>query len=612
MRKPVFSARRFVCLVLLGLLVITPAFIQNIAVKADNRPGAEAQAFIDEYTETWLKLLYTYNLAEWESNTRIIEGDTTNAKATNAALEKLSAFCGSKGNIEKAQAFLKQKDQLTPVQKLQLERILYLAADTPEIAKEVVSKRIAAQTTQVEKLYGFDYKIDGKSVTTNQIDDILRTSTSLPERRKAWEASKEVGKTLKDGLVNLRQLRNQSVKPLGYKSYFDYQVSEYGMTSAEMMKLMDEINRQLRPLYRELHTYARYELAKKYNAPVPDTLPADWLPNRWGQDWSSMVNVEGMDVDSALKDKSPEWIVKQAEQFYISLGWPALPPVFWEKSSLYPPPPDAKYKKNNHASAWHLDYKNDLRSLMSVEPNAEWYETTHHELGHIYYYVSYTNPDVPPLLRNGANRAYHEAIGSMIGLASMQKPFLEGRGLAPKDVKVDQTQALLKEALNYVVFIPFSAGVMPGFEYDVYEKNLPKDKLNQRWWELAAKYQGITPPSKRGEAYCDAATKTHINDDAAQYYDYALSYVLLMQLHDHIARNILKQDPHATNYYGSKEVGDFLRKIMTPGSSRDWRVVLREATGEDLSAKAMLRYFEPLMEYLKKENQGRKHTLPEL
>ncbi|HNC42769.1 MAG TPA: M2 family metallopeptidase, partial [Acidobacteriota bacterium] len=87
---------------------------------------------------------------------------------------------------------------------------------------------------------------------------------------------------------------------------------------------------------------------------------------------------------------------------------------------------------------------------------------------------------------------------------------------------------------------------------------------------------------------------------------------LLMQLHDHIARNILKQDPHATNYYGSKEVGDFLRKIMTPGSSRDWRVVLREATGEDLSAKAMLRYFEPLMEYLKKENQGRKHTLPEL
>ena len=55
---------------------------------------------------------------------------------------------------------------------------------------------------------------------------------------------------------------------------------------------------------------------------------------------------------------------------------------------------------------------------------AEWYETTHHELGHIYYYMTYTNPDVPVLLRAGANRAYHEAIGSLMGLAAMQKPFL--------------------------------------------------------------------------------------------------------------------------------------------------------------------------------------------
>lgn len=63
---------------------------------------------------------------------------------------------------------------------------------------------------------------------------------------------------------------------------------------------------------------------------------------------------------------------------------------------------------------------------------------------------------------------------------------------------------------------------------------------------------------------------------------------------------------------GSKEVGDFLRGIMSPGSSREWRVVLKETTGEDLSAKAMLRYFEPLTGYLKEENAGRKYALPDL
>eukprot|EP01030_Chromulinospumella_sphaerica_P024980 gene24980-25093_t len=220
-----------------------------------------------------------------------------------------------------------------------------------------------------------------------------------------------------------------------------------------MMQTMDRLIKELYPLYRELHTWERYELAKKYNT----------------ADWSAGIEVKGLNLDSVLAAKNAEWIVKEGEKLYTSIGFPALPATFWQKSSLYPYKADSAVKKNNHASAWHMDLNNDVRSLMSVEPNAEWFETANHELGHIYYYLTYTNPDVPPLLRKGANRAYHEAIGSMMA---------------------------------------------------------------------------------RGEEYCDAATKTHINDDPAQYYDYALSYVILYQLHNHIAKNILHQDPHATNYFG--------------------------------------------------------------
>jgi len=343
---------------------------------------------------------------------------------------------------------------------------------------------------------------------------------------------------------------------------------------------------------------------------VPDQIPAHWLPNRWGQDWSPMVSVEGLDLDAKLAEKDPEWLVKQAERFYVSLGLENLPASFWEKSDLYPAPEGAAYKKNNHASAWHMDVDHDVRSLMSVVPNAEWYETTHHELGHVYYYLEYTNPDVPLLLRNGANRGFHEAIGSLMGLAAMQKPFIEGIGLFPEGSETDDVQVLLKEALNYVVFIPWSAGVMTEFEHDLYAGALPADQFNQRWWDLVAEYQGIVPATERGEEYCDAASKTHVNNDAAQYYDYAISYVLLFQFHDYIARTILHQDPHATNYYGNAEVGAFLHKVLSPGATRDWRELLRESIGEDMSAQAMLRYFDPLMAYLKEQNQGRTSTLP--
>lgn len=36
---------------------------------------------------------------------------------------------------------------------------------------------------------------------------------------------------------------------------------------------------------------------------------------------------------------------------------------------------------------------------------------------------------------------------------------------------------------------------------------------------------------------------------------------------------------------------------------RDWNAILRKATGEVLSARAMVDYFKPLHDWLKKESQ---------
>ncbi len=571
----------------------------------------EVDSFLTAYTRTYQDLYYTSAKAEWELNTHIVEGDTLTSQMAEMANEAYADFTGSKANIEAAQKYLKHKDDLTHLQVRQLDAVLYAAGANPEVARDVVLKKIKAETEQTTNLFGFDFQMGGASVSTNDIDGILEESTDLKERLEGWRASKEVGKKLKDGLENLRELRNKSVQALDYEDYFQFQVSEYGMSSQEMLDLNHRLISEIWPLYRELHTWARYELAEKYGEPVPDMLPAHWVPNRWGQEWSSMVNVEGLNFDAALEEKGPEWIMREGEDFYKSLGYKPLPETFYTKSSLYPLPPEADYKKNNHASAWHLDLENDVRSLMSVEPNTRWWNTVLHELGHIYYYQAYTSDSVPVILRGGANRAYHEAIGTLIGLASMQKPFLVQKGLVKEDLEVDQVQGLLKEALDYIVVMPWASGVMTDFEHSLYSENLPKDQFNARWWELKRKYQGIVPPFKRGEDYCDACSKTHINNDAAQYYDYALANVLLFQFHMHIAKNILKQDPHNTNYYGSKETGDFLLALMAPGATVDWRENLRENLNDEISAKAIQEYFDPLMEWLKKENEGRNYTLPE-
>ena len=145
---------------------------------------------------------------------------------------------------------------------------------------------------------------------------------------------------------------------------------------------------------------------------------------------------------------------------------------------------------------------------------------------------------------------------------------------------------------------------MTHWEHDFYETNLSPSEYNTRWWSYVAKYQGVDPPGQRGTAYCDAATKTHINDDPAQYYDYSLAFLIKYQLHNYIARNILRQDIHNCNSYGNKEVGKWLADLLKRGATKDWREVMLEKTGEEISPRAMLEYFRPVMDYLVKENGG--------
>jgi peptidyl-dipeptidase A len=139
-----------------------------------------------------------------------------------------------------------------------------------------------------------------------------------------------------------------------------------------------------------------------------DKIPAHWLNNRWAQNWTGLV--ESADLDPYFKDKTTEWIAKSAEEFYVGLDSRPLPGGFWIKSDLYPVPKDNKRKKNTHAYAFHIDLDYDIRSLQNIEPNSEWFFTAHHELGHAHYYESYTRPEVPYLLRLGANPVFTKAL----------------------------------------------------------------------------------------------------------------------------------------------------------------------------------------------------------
>jgi len=542
--------------------------------------------------------------AQWKAATDVKPVHDAGAETAGKAR---AAFNGNPAIIREARELLAQRRDLTDLQVRQLERCLLNAAEGPMTNPDLVGNRVTAETAQLSTLNGFQFRLAGTNCVANDLDRVLTQSADLPARLAAWQASKMIGPALKPGLVQLRDLRNRCAQELGHKDYFALQVASYEMSADEMVKLNDDFLRELRPLYLQLHTWTKHRLAKKYGQPVPKRLPAHWINNRWSQEWSGLV--DGVNYDRFLTNRAPEWITRTAEEFYVGLGFPRLPETFWNRSDLFPAKPGEDRRKNAHASCWHVDLQNDIRSLMSVEPNYWWFTTAHHELGHGYYFMAYTRPEVPPLLRLGANPAFHEGIGELIALAAGQTPYLQQMGLLPADYQEDDTATLLDTALAHSIpFMFWASGTMTHWEHDAYARGLAPSEWNARWWEHVANYQGVEPPQgagSRGEEWCDPATKTHINDNPCYYYSYAIATVLKFQFHDHIARKILKQPPQKCNYAGNREVGAFLSKMLAAGGTRDWRALLRETTGEDLSTRAMKDYFAPLQAWLEKENAGR-------
>ena len=569
---------------------------------ADTNPTQErADRFLNLVNASY-RALYTVNSeAQWLALTDVSPAHDAGAEVAGKAY---AAFNGNPAIIDETKALLLKRNELNALTIRELEHVLLNAAEGPMTNPKLVAARVAAETAQASTLNSFQFKLHGKVVTANDIDNLLESSTDLAERQAVWEASKESGKALKDGLIKLRGLRNGVAQEMGYHDYFALQVAGYGMTTDEMVKLNEEFMRVLRPLYLQLHTWAKYKLAEKYHQPVPKLIPAHWISNRWSQEWDGLA--DGADLTPYFKGRTAEFVIKSAEQFYTGIGFAPLPATFWSKSDLYPVPAGDPRKKNTHASCWHLDLDTDIRSLQSIEPNPWWFTTAHHELGHGYYFMSYTRPEVPPLLRTGANPSFHEGFGELIALAASQSPYLKSLGILPPDLKVDDNAFLLSNALAPgIPFIYWSSGVMTHWEADVYAKDLPADQWNKRWWQYVREFQGIEPPAERSEEWCDAATKTHINDTPCYYYSYAVAQVFKYQLHDYIAKKILHQPPQACNYAGNKAVGDFLKSIMEKGATDDWRKILKDATGEDLSTRAMVEYYQPLMKWLEVQNKGR-------
>lgn len=469
-------------------------------------------------------------------------------------------------------------------------------------------------STELNSLYGKGKycRQSGECLALGELSEILATSRNADELLEVWMGWRTISPEMKPKFVRLVEIVNEGAKELGFSDLGAMWRSKYDMSADDFALELDRLWEQVKPLYTSLQCKVRADLAAHYGEDVVDVskpIPAHLLGNMWSQSWGNIYPLvapenadPGFDLTEIINTRgmSEREMVKSAENFFSSLGLAPLPETFWERS-LFTKPADREVVC--HASAWDLDWKDDLRIKMCILKNAEDFSTIHHELGHNYYQRAYKEQSY--LYANSANDGFHEALGDTIAL-SVTPEYLQQIGLLDKvpDSSGD-IGLLMKMALEKVAFLPFGL-LVDQWRWKVFSGEATPEEYNKVWWELRTKYQGVAAPSSRTEDLFDPGSKYHIPGNVP-YTRYFLAHILQFQMHRALCDIAGNEGPlHRCTIYNNKPAGEALIKMMKMGASRPWPEALEALTGEkSMDATAILDYFAPLQAWLDEQNKDR-------
>uniref|UniRef100_A0A6A7G2J0 Angiotensin-converting enzyme n=1 Tax=Hirondellea gigas TaxID=1518452 RepID=A0A6A7G2J0_9CRUS len=446
---------------------------------------------------------------------------------------------------------------------------------------------------------------------------LLQESRDPRVLRYVWRSWRRAsGAPLRTRYQRFITLANNAAKLNGFSDAGEYWRSEYEVGDLE--EDLEELWRELKPLYLQLHAFVRRKLRLHYGANiVPETgpIPAHLLGNMWAQDWSGVLPLtlpfpgqtpHDVTEEMIRQGYSPVRIFRTADNFYRSLGLEAVPVSFW-RDSMFSKPRDREVVC--HASAWDMCNNRDYRVKMCTDVTMEDLIKAHHEMGHIQYDMLYRNQ--PFIFRDGANPGFHEAVGDVVALSAATPQHLKALGLMSARRNADITQEtqtdlnhLFTVAMAKIAFLPFAL-VLDKWRWRVFSGEIPQSTMNKEWWKLRMEYSGVSPPVVRDEDDFDPGAKYHVPANTP-YVRYLVSFILQFQLHETLCEASGHVGPlHTCSIYGSSAAGELLRRGLSLGRSEPWPTVMAQLTNgryKRLNAGPILKYFQPLHDWLQQQN----------
>ncbi len=453
-----------------------------------------------------------------------------------------------------------------PILKRQLN-VLIRAFKQNQIPKHLVEELACKEAALAQCYASFRPECDGHALSENDILDILKKESVPHLRKKAWEASKNIGDVWAAQILDVVTLRNKGAQALGYSDYFKMQLDLQEVDESWLFSTLEDLAARSESSYAATLATIEQVQAQRFGVERHELGP--WA---WSEPFGQSDPLDTLDLDTLVNGTD---ISATSENFYRQMDIDVT--EILARSDML-----ERTGKNQHAFCVNIDRGRDVRTLNNVKQSIKWLETVLHELGHAVYELGY-DENLPWLLREPPHMITTEAMALLAGRQAYRYNSLGvllDNASTKEALRKKAEQSLRRRQLIFSRWVL----VMTYFERELYRN--PKQDLNRLWWQLVNKYQKIQPPQGR-ENKNDWAAKVHIGLAPVYYFSYLLGKMFASAIEETLKKEVGSQE------MTSQKAGSLLQqKLFFPGNRMRWCELIAHVTGKPLSADAWIQQFK--------------------
>lgn len=464
------------------------------------------------------------------------------------AYKDIKNFLQSKENYELILESMNMKDNLNDLDKRRVE-IAYNTFKPFHLNKELneIDFQIRKKTNELSKILNtFRFKLDGKEVTSVEIDQILRNEEDRELRKKAYFSRSQINKALIDGgFIELINLRKEFAKAYGSKDFVEYKLKQQELSPKLFSNWKKDLSEHIDKLNKKRREYAQKYIGEE------ELLPWD----------EAFVKSKISPSLNARMDMSNYYEILR--EFFTKFGFDL---------DQYNITYDIFPRRNKSEWGYNFTIKTgeDSRILANVKNQYSEYKVLLHETGHAVH--SFLKDPKEILLNMGISGIITEGIANLFGSFIYDKLFYEN--FFDDSVNEEFLEIKEYEKLDYIRFVG-----------DIFfDHALYKNEINSLddIYELYFKVFNELFSDEHYDGEPPFAYRIHYTTHPIYMHNYFMGDVTSSMLKkvfcSKYGTNSLSEKP--------KEFGEFLvEEVIKPSGLYKYEELFKKISGEEFSLK---------------------------